>query len=103
GAVQMAFDGVQGLSLDAQGDLVLHASGGDVVERAPVLYQDVNGVHTPVSGRFVLNGDGTVGFAVGAYDPARSLVIDPVLAYSTYLGGSGDDFGYAVAVDKNGD
>src|SRR5262249_28191917 len=49
--------------------------------------------------RFVLEG-GQVRFAVGAYDAGRPLVIDPVLSYSTYLGGSGDDYGYALAVDS---
>src|SRR6185312_11696941 len=51
---------------------------------------------------YVPNGMGHVGFRVGAYDPTRPLIIDPVLVYSTYLGGSGFDQGYAIAVDSLG-
>ena len=90
------------MTLDGQGNLVLHTAGGDVVEHAPVVYQEIGGVRQPVSGQFVLEGDGQVGFAVGAYDHSQPLVIDPVLSYSTYLGGSGDDDGYGIAVDAAG-
>src|SRR5262249_5109415 len=55
-----------------------------------------------VVGGFTLDGDGTVGFQVGAYDRSRPLVIDPVIVFSTYLGGSGADTAYAVAVDSSG-
>jgi hypothetical protein len=45
----------------------------------------------------VIDRDGQVGFQVGRYDHSRSLAIDPVLSYSTYLGGSSGDAGYAIA------
>ncbi len=102
GAIQLAFQGTNGMTLDSSGNLVLETSGGDVVEHAPVIYQDSNGVRQAVSGHYVLEGNGQVGFQVGAYDPTRSLVIDPVLSYSTYLGGSGNDYGYGIAVDGAG-
>ena len=54
-AIRLAFDGTQGKSLDAQGNLVLHTSGGDVVEHAPVAYQTINGVRHAVASRFVLD------------------------------------------------
>src|SRR6266404_514706 len=96
--IQLSFQGSQNLTLDAQGNLVLHAAGGDVVEHAPVVYQGSQAV----SGRYVLLGQDRVGFQVGAYDASRPLVIDPVLSYSTYLGGSGQDEGYGIAVDASG-
>jgi hypothetical protein len=102
GVIRLAFQGTSGLELDSQGDLVLHTSGGDVVEHAPVVYQDGAAGRQSVAGQYVLEGDGQVGFSVGAYDPSRTLVIDPVLSYSTYLGGSGDDQGYGIAVDGSG-
>jgi len=104
GAIRLAFGGAQSKSIDAQGNLVLHTSGGDVVEHAPVAYQTINGVRHPVSSRFVLGRGGQVGFQVGHYDHSKPLVIDPVLSlsYSTYLGGSGTDNGNAIAVDSSG-
>jgi hypothetical protein len=104
-SIQLLFQGAQGINLDPQGNLILHTSGGDTVEQAPVLYQDTGGIRQSVSGRYLLEGNGQVSFAVGAYDPTRPLVIDPTysLVYSTYLGGSGNDSGYGIAVDSAGD
>jgi hypothetical protein len=79
----------------------LHLAGGDVVQHAPVVYQDGDGGRVPVAGAYVLHGDGTVGVSVGAYDAARPLVIDPVLGYSTYLGGSGA-FNYSPEFESSG-
>jgi len=72
---------------------------------APVSYQAAaNGLLAPVRGRYVLLGNCEVGFALEGHDRSRPLVIDPVLVYSTYLGGmgSGDDAGYAIAMDGEG-
>jgi autotransporter-associated beta strand protein len=102
GAILLRFQGDQSVTLDEQGDLVLHTGGGDVVEHAPVLYQEVGGVRQTVSGGYVLEGDGQVGFQVGVHDSSRALVIDPVLSYATYLGGSGEDIARAIAVDSSG-
>ena len=101
-AIRLDFDGTQGKALDAQGNLVLHTSAGDVVEHAPVAYQMIHGVQHTVASRFVLNPHGQVGFHVGRYDHVRPLVIDPVLSYSTYLGGRANDRGSAIAVDSSG-
>ncbi len=104
GAIRLAFGGVTGESLDAQGNLVLHTSGGDMVEHAPVAYQVVNGVQHAVASQFVIGPGGQVGFQVGRYDHSKPLVIDPVLSlsYSTYLGGTSNDSGNAIAVDSSG-
>jgi hypothetical protein len=103
-AIRLRFSGASGESLDGTGDLVLHTAGGDVIERAPVLYQTAaDGSRCPVSGGYVLAPDGTASFAVGAYDRSRPLVIDPTLSYSTYLGGSGVDQATGVAVDAAGE
>ncbi len=98
-AIRLAFDGMKSASLDRAGNLVLHTSGGNVVEHAPVVYQDVNGQHKAVAGRYILQGNHQVAFQVGHYDHSKPLVIDPTLSYSTYLGAG---FGYAIAVDSSG-
>ena len=103
GVIKLAIDGAESMTIDGQGDLVLHTSGGDVLEHAPVVYQESGGVRQPVSGQFVLEGDGQVGFAVGAYDHTQPLVIDPVLSYSTYLGGTSLTACSGIAVDSAGD
>ncbi|MBY0526219.1 MAG: SBBP repeat-containing protein [Gemmataceae bacterium] len=100
--IQLSFDGAQQLELDGQGNLIIHTAGGDVTQDAPVLYQDVGGVRHAVSGAFALKDNGQVGIAVGAYDHSLPLVIDPTLSYSTYLGGSGSDIAYGIAVDGSG-
>jgi RHS repeat-associated protein len=72
-----------------------------LVEHAPVAWQDVDGQRVPVAVRYVIGQDGSVGFALGAYDHTRPLTIDPLLTYSTYLGGSGTDVACGVAVDDH--
>jgi hypothetical protein len=99
--IALRFDGVQSLHVDAQGNLVLHTTGGDVVEQAPVVYEQGPGIRTPVVGGYVVGSDGEVHFKVGAFDRSQPLVIDPVLVYSTYLGGSNTDIAYGVALDAD--
>jgi hypothetical protein len=103
GAIRFAVQGADSLSLDDQGNLILHSAAGDVEEQAPILYQTVAGVQQSVSGRFVLLGADEVGFQVDAYDASLPLTIDPTLSYSTFLGGSKDDEGLGIAVDSSGD
>ncbi|MFO0907368.1 MAG: SBBP repeat-containing protein [Isosphaeraceae bacterium] len=100
--IAVRYGGINGARLDASGNLILAATGGDVVVHRPILYQTINGVRHDVAGRFDLRSDSSVGFVVGAYDRSQPLVIDPILVYSTYFGGSGDDRGNAVAVDSQG-
>jgi hypothetical protein len=99
GTIRLAVQGAEQLSLDADGNLILHTAAGDVIEQAPVIYQDISGARQAVRGRFLLEGHNQVGFQVGPYDSSRPLVIDPTLSYSSYLNG----IGYAIAVDGSGD
>src|SRR5262249_44736899 len=100
GAIQLQFQGQQGMTVDGQGNLVLHTRAGPPGEQAPGAYQaNADGSHTAVTSHYVLEGNGQVGFAVGAYDPTRPLVLDPVLSYSSYLSSQGD----GIAVDSSGD
>jgi hypothetical protein len=101
-AIALKFEGAKSMALDAAGALILHAAGGDLVQRAPVAYQTVGGRRVAVPVRFVLRNDGAVHFALGRYDHSRPVVIDPILSYSTYFGGSNDDASSAIAVDESG-
>lgn len=100
--IALAFDGVEQVAVDDRGALRFRTPHGDLEQRAPVIYQDLRGRRRVVDGRYVLQGPGRVGFEIASYDVTVPLVIDPVLTYSTYLGGNGNDSGLAVAVDAAG-
>jgi uncharacterized repeat protein (TIGR01451 family) len=72
--------------------------GGSVRLQAPRVYQEIAGRQQPVEGRFVLRGANRAGFAIGQYDHSRELVIDPILTFATYFGGSGDERATSIAV-----
>jgi uncharacterized repeat protein (TIGR01451 family) len=90
-AIAFQFESSQRPWLDDNGDLILAANSGEVRLKAPRIYQGKGAEQKPIRGKFNLRHDGRVGFEVAAYDRTRVLVIDPVLSYSTYLGGSGDE------------
>lgn len=100
--VRMAFPGADVVALDKRGDLDVRLSGAALRLHAPVIHQDVGGTRRLVDGGFRLLGTGVVGVWVGDHDATLPLVIDPVLEYSTYLGGGGFDWGADVAVDDTG-
>jgi hypothetical protein len=100
--IELAFGGIQDFEIDRLGDLILHTPQGDILQTKPIAHQDVNGLNEEVPVSYVAKNEHCVGFQLGNYDPGRPLVIDPVLIYSTYLGGSGFDQGYAIAVDSLG-
>lgn len=97
-SLELKFDGAQGLSLDADGNLLIHTASGDVVQHRPVTSQGRNSIRA----EYALLRDGGVAIRVGAYDHKQALKIDPVLSYSTYLSGSLNDVATAMAVDSTG-
>jgi hypothetical protein len=102
-AIQLHFAGAQKLKLAPNGDLEVLGKNGQIAFHKPEIYQEKAGQRQPIQGRFALEANNQVGFAIGSYDPSLSMVIDPVLAYSTYLGGAGSDQATAIAVDAEGD
>jgi len=92
------------IRLDADGDLVIASDGGEVRFHKPAAYQlDANhAIRRSVDARYNLLAGNRIGFKVGSYDHSRPLIIDPVLTYSTYLGGTGIDAGLRIAVDSSG-
>lgn len=100
--IALDFEGVDDLSLDAAGNLVLKTGAGDVIKHAPVVYQETDAVRQIVSGHYVIKDKYQVGFEVGAYDTSKPLLIDPVVQYSTFLGGRRIDEANGIAVDSAG-
>jgi Beta-propeller repeat len=100
--IQLKFPDARRIWIDREsGDLKLDCLAGEVRFHRPVAYQMAAG-KSWVEARYVLKAGKQVGIAVGSYDVAKSLIIDPVLSYSTVLGGSGADRGFAIAVDASG-
>jgi len=99
-AIRFAISGAK-VRIDAQGDLVMRTDLGEVLHHKPVIYQDIDGVRHSVNGHFVLHGNRAT-FQLASYDHRRSLVIDPSVNFSTFLGGSGQDEARAVLVDALG-
>jgi len=102
GLARIRFDGIRTSQIDAQGDLRLETGAGTLVQRRPEAYQRGPEGRETVAASYVLNPDGSIGFQLGDYDRERTLVIDPVLSYSTFVGGSGLDQCWDIAVDDDG-
>ncbi|PYT10399.1 MAG: hypothetical protein DMF60_00210, partial [Acidobacteria bacterium] len=113
--IRLGFEGADKIEIDSGGELVASVADGEVRQRKPMVYQETGGTRQVIPSRFVLLGDQTsignpqsvirnrtLGFEIGAYDKTRPLIIDPVLAYSTYFGGGGNEEGNSIAVDSAG-
>ena len=100
--IKLSFDGIQGLRVNADGDLLLDTEAGVISQRKPVVYQEVNGARRIVDGAYRISEAREVGFQIGDYDHTLPLVIDPILVYATYLGGGYGDIGRGITVDADG-
>ncbi|HET9495389.1 MAG TPA: SBBP repeat-containing protein, partial [Chloroflexia bacterium] len=105
-AIRWRYEGAREVTVDVQGNLQVMAGSSDntvaVTEHTPFAWQTIEGKQVPVSVRYEVAADNTIAFALGAYDRAQSLTIDPVLTFSTYLGGNQADEGTGIAVDGAG-
>jgi hypothetical protein len=100
---QIVFDVMGASSLHLENsDLVATVNNRSLRFEKPVIYQELKGRRVPISGGYVLKGKNRVGFGIGDYDHQRSLIIDPVLRYSSFLGGTGAEWGNNVKVDESG-
>ncbi|MGC8492244.1 MAG: SBBP repeat-containing protein, partial [Syntrophobacteraceae bacterium] len=109
--VRFTYSGARDVHVTAAGDLAVESGAGRLLMKKPEIYQELHGRRVSRQGKFEVRRDTPVGarpctftcsFDVGAYDRRAPLVIDPVLTYSTYLGGSGADSACAIAVDGKG-
>ena len=97
--IRLQFDGAERIEVGERGDLLLHLRDSVLRHKAPIAYQTSDGKRRPVRAAYRRLGARTFAIDLGTYDATRSLVIDPILVYSTYLGGSGRDFANGIAVD----
>jgi hypothetical protein len=103
GAIGFRYEHARSVNLDAEGNLVIKTQSGGFIHKRPAAHQSINGKKAAVAVDFKAIDAHTYGFQVGPYDKGRELVIDPVvLGYSSYLGGSDVDRGFALAVDASG-
>ncbi|UCG61776.1 MAG: SBBP repeat-containing protein, partial [Candidatus Zixiibacteriota bacterium] len=101
--VVIEYDGAESVFVNEVGELVVQTEWGQVIERTPVVYQLRDGERVALDGQYRLVGEKCFGFCLDSdYDPILAVVIDPVLSFGTYLGGSGDDYGYGITVDASG-
>lgn len=102
GRIKFRIVGAERLHVDSRGSLIIHTKNGDVAWERPIAYQEQGGKRHTVTSKYRISGD-LISFALGKYDRNVPLVIDPVLAYATFLGGSGiGDRAFAVALDPAG-
>jgi len=96
--IHMQFEGADSLRLD-EGALVIHTSLGEVREQKPYAYQLIHGIFHEVSCQYSLEGS-NVRFTVGAFNPGYKLIIDPEIAFSTFIGTSASNFGFTACDDS---
>jgi hypothetical protein len=101
-AIQIAFEGTEHPSIDSSGVVILRIRSDEIRLRTPVVYQIEDGLKKRVYGHYEITGTNRLSFAVSGYNPHAALVIDPVLDYSTYLGGRKADHANSIAVDTVG-
>jgi hypothetical protein len=103
--IRLHFAGARRVTLDRDGSLTISTEHGSVAFRKPAIYQEVDGQRKVIKGRFAMLAGNSAAFQVGAYDHTLPLVIDPVLAYSTFYGYgfyTYTDQLFQVAVDSSG-
>jgi hypothetical protein len=104
GVIDFEIEGPKRIEIASNGDLLLGGAAGQVRLLKPRAYQLVQGStrSEEIPSRYILHAGHRVGFALGNYDKSRPLIIDPVLSYSTYLGGVNGDAAWGIAVDSSG-
>jgi len=100
-SIALDFAGTTDLRVDATGDLILRTAAGEIRQGKPLVYQQLGDTKQIVGANYVINNN-QVAFQIAPYDRSKPLVIDPTLAFSTYLGGSGFDRADGIAVDSSG-
>ncbi len=106
GSIKLKFDGIEKAEIeDSSGDLILETGAGSIRQLKPIVYQNTGEGRAEIASAYRLEGgkgDHTVSFNLAPYDTSKELIIDPILAYGSYLGGNVFDEGRGIAVDAAG-
>jgi hypothetical protein len=102
-AIALSLAGARKLEINSRGDVVVNVAGGKIALQKPVIYQELNGDRREIAGQYSIGNDRQIRFLVAEYDHTQPLTIDPVLNYSTYIGGEVVDLGLGIALDAAGD
>ena len=100
--ITLAFDGVTNMRVDDKGDLLLRSDVGEIRQSRPIVYQQTNDTKQIIPASYVIKDNKQIVFQIANYDRSKPLVIDPSLAFSTFLGGSGMDRADGIAIDAAG-
>ncbi|MBC8182391.1 SBBP repeat-containing protein [candidate division KSB1 bacterium] len=100
--IALNFDGEEEQRFDEQGNLILKTELGDVSFLEPMIYQEIDGDRQMIPGNYCWDSNNRVTFQVEEYDKTETLVIDPMVIFATYVGGSESDYIQNIAVDPAG-
>lgn len=100
--INLSFEGAENIEVDKDGHLIVETKTGRLKLLKPIVYQDINGKQQEIKSSYEIRRNRNVGFILGKYNNSIPLRIDPVLSYSTFLGGSNGEIGYGITTDKNG-
>jgi hypothetical protein len=101
--IRIKINGANGLIIDPSGDLRIRTQVKDVLDRDLKIYQTSDGVNQVIHGRFKLHNNYEYGFEIlDNYDNTESLIIDPILEFSTFIGGGSTEYCKGISVDKSG-
>lgn len=101
--IALHIEGARKFEIDSDGNLVMRVTAGKLALQRPLVYQEINGERHKITGSYSIANDHQIRFLIAGYDHTRPLTIDPVLNYSSYLGGEGFDLALGIALDAAGD
>ena len=101
-SIALGFAGITDLRVDEKGDLLLRIDAREIRQSKPIVYQQINGARRMIPASYLVKDKQQVAFQIADYDRSQPLVIDPTLAFSTFIGGNGSDRASGIAVDSAG-
>ena len=102
GRIHFSITGAEWISEDESGNLLLHTRLGEVMIKTPQTYQEFNGKKEYIASDYEIDDGTNISIKLNPYDRSKTLIIDPELLFSSYLGGNGGDGAYGIDADDEG-